>query len=1035
MADRPVPLNSTGTLDHGKERRIITVYFHTDRYQGKCRLLAIKPKPGAPKEWQSSEVCPGADPDIWGAGFPDEDIPAGDYILEVQLKDNNGRVKPIRHYLQIDHAYRDVVSISGESAEYTKSPEPVLHEPLIGDGYSLEEAFVRLFNYKYIDTLEATIKQVTPKKEEGGESGEKAKAFATMIGVTKAFHDRLSAALGYMTPDNKYFRNFTKIHAMVENRPKSWKGLEKKILNLAGESGDAAFEHRAKRWGLKEWCEDVEKIQKPVEAIGKVFETYEQGEKLAEFIEAFNAVNEADLQFLNSVGKNFDVRNREELGRFPDFFSRWELMGLEAARQEADNRAGDAQNQGVGWTVNMVGLGLGVIFAEGFISSVLGEKVGKLFNVLGKIKSGLEKFDEWLFHAYIANRYRDVAEWWHDIGAVAHLDNSMFHIMVGRNTSSWEHNEYGLQFCFRAKVLYGLMKLIQECGSYEKNPASFKEKVQKNKIADYIDRYVLGGPFWVRNDHLTFDWVDHFHLEKDEAARNEVVRFQVPSEGGAQKESSTLATWNHWGCHGWTKIDFQKWFPIHFLDHKSIEDFAVEFSTDYSGVSEKHIATTFWQTASSEDWTYADGPNGAKVQVNREVTGWDVLINGDRINSERPVRAVIVLKENVPVRSGTPVTVQLRRVDWLNMNGPTYKGVIRRLSDKDLLPDSVVDANSRESVSGLKNRLGAILEFEYHYTWKGHAPSKIYQGLKPLKGSCHSAIAQNMSMAAWWTLGRNEAQGWIANGKEVELIPFKGINEEEPDFDRRNLAKFSDVDFLMRDTSSEEFSADVSKNDVTAIMQVKEDAGWKSLGEADKNYTVKFNQEVRVIIIVRQRPHFSPGIPAAVQVIRTDGTNAVGPVYRSEKMFSLTPFGLPGKWGTVIDLYHYVLDGENGKLIPLNGIKPVFRGSITSYDKISFKGFTFELRYRVGDSWGSKFWESWSSYESIKPDDLRFDMDGFDGNYQMGGKMDVNYVLEDDGSRKKIVLVNVPRNRREDFLKKYTQEHSLDADIFTEGGL
>jgi hypothetical protein len=1026
-----MPINSAGTVDRGKERRLVTVYFHSKRYAGKCKLIALNPRPGTPSEWTSAEITQGSESNIWGAAFAEEDIPKGDYLLEVPLAGQDGKSRKIRQRIQLDHAYQDIVGVSGNSATFTDGIERILHEPLIGDGYSLEEAFLRLFNYKYVDSIGDLLKSVTPQGGAGGGNGKGSTAFATMLGVTKALHDRAAAALGFLSLNNSYFKNFAKIRSMVQEMPRSWKGLAQKSANIfIGEGGEAAHERMVKRWGLKDWSEEVEKWNKPVEVLGKILETYEQGAKVVEFIESFSAAKKAEEQYLSGVGENF--RNRIETPKFQDFFSRGELIQLEALRQEADNRAGEAQNQGVGFTADMVGLAIGVIFPEGFIKSILGEKFAKVIDVIGWIKSGLEEFDEWAFNSTIANRYRDLSEWWHDSSAYTHLDNAIFHTLVGRSHHSWEQCEYSLQFLYRTKVLYGLMKLIGDCGSFEKDPGVFRKKVAELRIQEYLNRFLWGGPFWVRNNHLTVDWVQHFHVESNQEFRRQVICFEAPTDGGASNESNSSITWNQWGEHGWTKVDFQRWFPIHFMDHPDAASFAEVFSTDYSSVSEKHVETTFWQYASEVTVTEAKRPDGTVENVNEEITAWKVLEHGDIIDSEMPVRAVIVLKKNAPVRTGTPAMVQLKRVDWGNVNGPTYKSVVRRLSDKDLLPDSVVDATSRKRISGLEDRKGVIVEFDYAYTWKGHAPSKIYSGLKPLKGSSHSLIAQNMMMSAWWTLGRNEAQDWIANGKEIRLIPFDASKSR--DFNRRNSDKFTDKDFLTRDTATETFNYAIAKSDVKTVLQVGEGSGkWRTLSPDDK-VVVQFDQPVRVILRIRQRPHHSPGMPAAVQLVRTDSSNVPGPVYRAEKMFALDPFGFKGEWGTVIELYHYYvgLEEETFNIQKVNGIKPISNCTISHHNEISYKGFTFDLNYRVGDSWGSSIWESWSEYETAKPDDIPFDIGEYAKVYITGTSIDLSFVMSDDSPGKKLVLNNVPQQKRNDIIRNLAKDKLIHPDLLTE---
>jgi hypothetical protein len=932
-----IPINSPATLDKSHPRRLVTVYFHTDRYKGKCKLLPIKPAPNRPQEYESEEIVPGADKDMWGAAFVEEHIPAGVYILEVPVQVRGG-THPVRHLVRLDHAYQNVIEVP-EKGKVTEKEchEPILHEPLIGDSYSLEEACLGLFGYKYADGLALLLKEAT--SEGGGDGGgDKKSAFATALGVTEALHDRIEAALGIVKLENKYFKNFAKIWHQAKTKPKSWKTFESRAKSLSGEAGEKGFERQLKSWGLLEWKEHMEGsagikgIERGSDVLDKILSTYHASEEVGGFLEAFAKAHESDLAMLEGFSGKYHAAAELVPEQFESWFSRGDLSMLEGLCQEADNRAGEAQVEGAGFTSTAVAAGMGLFFPEGFLECVLGKSFAKAVDVLGLVKTGLVAFDGFLFQNEITNRCRDITEWWHDTGAAAHNNSWIFYLLVGRSTSNWNQAEYGLALLYRAKVLYGLMDLINQCG-----PAlelQFENNVKELRIQEYIDKFVLGPGFWVRNDHLNFDWVQHFHLEKEKEIRDQVVRFEAPQEDGSKRGG-----WNRWGPLGWTKVDFQQWFPIHFMDHRDAAAFAKDFSTKFRGISRSDVATTFWQTADSVETTQAEGAEG-ETQVNLNVTSWRTLKENDVVDSEMPVRAVLVLKSAFSVGTGAPATFQPVRVDWLNVDGPVYPAVIRRLGRKDLLPPSVTDAKTGRLVEGLDRRLGAIVVFDYYYTWKNKAPSKLFWGLKPLTGTCHDTWPQKMSMSAKWTIGHNEAHDWLANGQEIYLVPFNSprsggnhVGLYEKDFDVRNWDKFRDRDFLKRSTRSEDFTADVDKSAVTVTIQAKNSDGWCSLYDSSST-VISYGQPVRVVLCVTKKPHYGTGIPAAVRLLRTDQSlffNVMGPIYRSEKMYDLDPVGFPGKWGTVIDIdWFLLLHGDDGTdtATKIEGIKPLHQGDM-----------------------------------------------------------------------------------------------------------
>jgi len=580
--------------------------------------------------------------------------------------------------------------------------------------------------------------------------------------------------------------------------------------------------------------------------------------------------------------------------------NRHAMIKAETFRAQTDMLAANAAVEGLKFTYSTAWIGIGLVF-----SGPAFEVVDAAIDVA---KDALSALDHFLFDEALGNYWRRLHEWWGELAAVAHNDSSILYWLIGGDRNNARVARI-VNMRVRAKVLYHLMQLIDRCGSYERNAPAFRRKVRENKIGQFINQFILRRRFWVNIEVINHDWLSLYWDETDRATRNRMISFRRPR--GARG-------------HRWFPVHFQEQFPIHLMEHDSAFSLARDLSQDYSGITERDIERTFFQ------W----GRNRGSRQEPR--WEWTTLREGDQIGSELPVRVVVLLRSGTSVRIGYPVEVTLYRVDGVNAEGPKYSGAVRPVTDAD-------------GLSGMTGRRAAILEFSYSYQFR------VYRGLKPMKSWWHSTIPQTMYMAAYYRVGDNDLQDWVADGLEIPMTFYShSPGHRAPSaMNIRNMHKFGDLAFLQRRSTSEAQNFPVEERWLESIkIQKQSGSSWQTMRAGD---SLNVHQGIRVAVLFRNDHQLRPGTPVSVKVVRTDGANVTGPVYRTNVITRQSEFG--NKPGAVIPLYYWrfvnKLEGnaESWEQDRVSGIKPV---ATFNYGTIELDGFTFDLLVSIGDGISDK---------------------------------------------------------------------------------
>jgi len=141
-------------------------------------------------------------------------------------------------------------------------------------------------------------------------------------------------------------------------------------------------------------------------------------------------------------------------------FLRGDLAMLENLKMVADNSAADAQDAGWAWFMKIApqvlgGLGLGEAFKEYTTGT----------RMMSAYKDGSWKKAD-MSHSRVMECYKEqVATWFHDLNAWIANDNALFQHAVGMSSQYYKFQAIALQFYVRAKVLYGLKRLVDLCGT------------------------------------------------------------------------------------------------------------------------------------------------------------------------------------------------------------------------------------------------------------------------------------------------------------------------------------------------------------------------------------------------------------------------------------------------------------------------------------------------------------------------------------------------------------------------------------------
>jgi hypothetical protein len=981
--------------------------------------------------------------DRWYCFTLHSEIPEGKYFLEVPMKPK----RKIYHLVEVTGKMFARTPAGRALDGSPGAPADLLVDYLIGDGVPLENALYNLCSYRY----ERSIGQMREKDMEAVAKGKEPESgFKTALGVAQTMQEMVANLIGIAKVDFGLYKNLQKLESFLAGEKgrgtarilkifeKS--GLQKKLVDFNGQDpnidGLLVFveddDKKLKRLsglgiieknylekyrealnkkelsvtiGGKKRSASVEQISRGVELVGTVFSLIGNIIETYEMLAAFQASWSAWEHMGEELGRIARRINRVAAkdqpwalhGHGQGWFTYGDLVILENLKMAADNAAAEAQEAGWAWCFKMSAELLGFCkFGELFGETLkeikdaggtagkmvkAGEKAKKYYGVARTFAEYADK----LTHANVIDIYTtQIKEKWHDLNAWVANEVALMHHAIGMSAPYWDAQNIALQFYLRAKVLYGLKRLIDMCGPLGNTERrlskynfiehwltpgkTFEQAVDELRVQDYIRDLCLSERFWVRKDHLTVDWLHHWLQEKDQEHKNQVLTTTEPATNRGD----------------WFTVEFQRYWPIHFMEH-DVKKFAERFSTDWSSVDDDDVETCFLQRGRAKWEPVPGSTTGAKML---KITEWVNLNDRDVIDSETPVRAVLVFKKGAKVRVGCPVTFQVERTDLLNVPGPVYQTVVRPLVTPGAIEGSGIEED--KSLEKYKDQLGAIVSFSYSYVWKKgkkEEPAKIYHGLKPLIETprWEDAAAslgfkyyyqwarniqewikpQAMDMAVKYTVGDGHATGYaVIKGRfwdsatEVTVQPDLITGPPDPEFTERNRAKFTDLEFLRRQVPESSPPKPVYPKPERVVLQYTDDDGatWKEVNGRD-GITVR--NPVRIVFVFKEKVET---IPVVARIERTDGSNVRGPYYTANVANRLDKLGpqFAGKWGVVITPEYYMFEwrvsGGSMKVEVLNGgemwrgIKPVTAAETYWQDLTAdaWKDYTFTVYYGVG---------------------------------------------------------------------------------------
>ena len=278
--------------------------------------------------------------------------------------------------------------------------------------------------------------------------------------------------------------------------------------------------------------------------------------------------------------------------------------------------------------------------------------------------------------------------------------------------------DLNVQLRLRAEAVHGLVGLLTRASVASKTDREYLERVEKYRIAEYIRHYLLRDEWQLPIRPLVPIGMDAawmyltgaYGALQTEAAVTEQLGFAHPLKAAAVSVipyGMTMLTAVDAVLQGNAVARYQKTFPIHRLD-AAVPELAKAFRTAWQNVDSDAIEYTcvYRRPAGSSGgggWQPVN-PNDA-----RKVEELDLLSPLEQI------RILVVFKADVP--AGTyPLSFQLVRTDGINIEGPVYRQVTRRLDKDNLLPPE-------EQFAG---RIGCVF-FPFYEVGKQMVP-----GIKPL---------------------------------------------------------------------------------------------------------------------------------------------------------------------------------------------------------------------------------------------------------------------------------------------------------------
>ncbi len=367
-----------------------------------------------------------------------------------------------------------------------------------------------------------------------------------------------------------------------------------------------------------------------------------------------------------------------------------------------------------------------------------------------------ESADEYLFGNYFKALKEDrklMADL--QMSQIANMD-----LLGNYSLSDGGVKEPGVQYRLRAAALNGLFGLLTRASVSSESSARYLEKIRKYRVKEYIETFILKEDWELPVNPLVPLGMDAYWLysrspvglmrEYDVYASRMGFTKALSFTGPVKPFGMLFCVVTDKAFQGQAKAAFHKQFPIHGVDagctDQGIDDFCTAFKSSFSHVPADCVAYTriYYRKSENGQWKPLE-PNGKDEKI-------------DELSPFDHIRVLIVLKN---LKDGVyPVTLQLFRTDGLNIKGPIYKDIARKL-DTDLLPDE----------QEFKGKPGCVI-FPFYQLGYQTIP-----GIKPLAGSGVTMLGAgayysfgnlfDMTYAFKVKVGNAESEQWVKLGGTV----------------------------------------------------------------------------------------------------------------------------------------------------------------------------------------------------------------------------------------------------------------------------
>jgi hypothetical protein len=337
-----------------------------------------------------------------------------------------------------------------------------------------------------------------------------------------------------------------------------------------------------------------------------------------------------------------------------------------------------------------------------------------------------------------------------------------------------------VQFLLRAEALAGLVALLTRAGVASSTREKYEERLQKYKVKEYIEQILLGGGWSFPVKPLIPIGLDQVWLQMSSpfadvelASVGQQLGYGAPAKIAAAAlipgGMSILSVANEVLANH-VSANYHRSFPIHRMESQTIEELGHAFRTRWRELDKDSIEYTciYWRPRNS-------GPEVSWRQVNHRGIGWveslPILSPFDQI------RILVVLKETV--KGGPyPVSLQLCRVDGLNISGPVYREVTRVLGD-EIIPGE----------EKYKTRLGCVFHPFYQFG------AQVFPGIKPLARGADLLGPEAIKFLGWLSDMRYAFELRLGNATSGPWVKLGGLSTGQgADLDELRMGIGNDPD-------------------------------------------------------------------------------------------------------------------------------------------------------------------------------------------------------------------------------------------------